>query len=254
VQRARALCDQDSLQAELVFLRDVLRQNGYNDWQIQRVLNRRPNTSRPDDNPDSVSFLPYIGTLFNRISRVLSRHNIKSVRLLPKKISGFLRRIKDNLGLRTPGVYRIPCECCKVYIGQTGRSVETRLKEHQRRIRLEYPDKSAVAEHSVDLGHPIQFHNTSILATETQHMDRIVREAIETELHSNNMKREVGFCLSKSWKPLIFSLKKPDAGATRPHAHSAVQTRGYWVNAHPVDLPCPPPEHVTLPALACYML
>jgi hypothetical protein len=31
VHRARALCDQDNLHAELLFLRDIFRQNGYND-------------------------------------------------------------------------------------------------------------------------------------------------------------------------------------------------------------------------------
>jgi hypothetical protein len=46
-------------------------------------------------------------------------------------------------------------------------------------IRLEHPDKSAVAEHSIDQGHRILFHNSSILATRTRYMDRIVREAIE---------------------------------------------------------------------------
>jgi hypothetical protein len=71
--------------------------------------------------------------------------------------------------------------------------VDARLKEHQRHIRLEHPDVSAVAEHSVDLGHHIQFHNASVLATTTQYMDRIVREAIEIELHHNNMDREVSF-------------------------------------------------------------
>jgi hypothetical protein len=109
----------------------------------------------------------------------------------------------------TPDVYRIPCECGKVYIGQTGHSVDTRLKEHQWHICLEHPDKSAIAEHTVDLGHCIQFHKTSILAAKTRYMDSIIREAIEIELHPKNMNREVGFCLSKSWKPLTCSLKKP---------------------------------------------
>jgi hypothetical protein len=38
-------------------------------------------------------------------------------------------------------------------------------------------------------------------------MDRIVREAIEIELHPFSMNREGGFFSVKSWKPLIGSLK-----------------------------------------------
>jgi hypothetical protein len=139
------------------------------------------------------------------------------------KLSRLLCPDKDHLGLRTPGVYRIPCECGKVYIGQTGRSVDIRIKEHQRHIRLDHPDKSAVAEHSIDQGHRIKFHNTSILATKTRYMDRIVREVIEIELHPYNINREGGFCLSKSWKPLIGSLKLSGhnprtLGDTVPHS------------------------------------
>jgi hypothetical protein len=33
--RARALCDESSLQVKLEFLRDVFKQNGYNNQQIQ---------------------------------------------------------------------------------------------------------------------------------------------------------------------------------------------------------------------------
>jgi hypothetical protein len=49
-------------------------------------------------------------------------------------------------------------------------------------------------------------------------MDQMVREAVEIELHPNNMNRDVGFCLSKSWTPLICFLKRPpeyDARSTR---------------------------------------
>jgi hypothetical protein len=42
IHRARAVCNEGSLQVELVFLRDVLTQNGHNDGHINTALNRRP--------------------------------------------------------------------------------------------------------------------------------------------------------------------------------------------------------------------
>ncbi|XP_023713951.1 uncharacterized protein LOC111867940 [Cryptotermes secundus] len=101
VHRARALCDQDSLRVDLEF-----RRNDYNDRQIDRALNRHPNNNKPGDRIETVAFLPLVGTIFNKISRVLSRHNNESVGLPPNKISNFLRPVKDHLGLRTPGIYR----------------------------------------------------------------------------------------------------------------------------------------------------
>jgi hypothetical protein len=109
-------------------------------------------------------------------------------------------RAKDTRGLQDPLWVR-------QNLHLADRSVDIRWKEHQRHIILEHPDKSAVAEHSIDQGHRIQFHNSPILATKTRYMDRIIREAIEIELHSYNINRESGFCLCKSWNPLIGSLK-----------------------------------------------
>jgi hypothetical protein len=74
-------------------------------------------------------------------------------------------------------------------------------------IHLEHPDKSAVAEHSIDQGHRIQFHNSSILTMKTRYMDCIIREAIDIEIHPYNINRKGGFSLSESRKPLIDSLK-----------------------------------------------
>jgi hypothetical protein len=115
--------------------------------------------------------------------------------------------VKDDLGLKTPGVYSVPCKCGEVYIRQTGCSIETRVKEHQHHICLQYPDKSAVAELSFNLDHHNQLQDTTILSTKSRYMDRMIREANEIELHLNNMNREDGLRLSRSWKPLIHSLK-----------------------------------------------
>jgi hypothetical protein len=99
-----------------VFLGDIFRQIGYSDQQNRRVLNPLPRVAQPNEKPDSVAFLPYVGSIFNCISRVLSLH-IKSVSLPPRKISSFLWLVKDDMGLKMPGVYSIPCECNQVYIG-----------------------------------------------------------------------------------------------------------------------------------------
>jgi hypothetical protein len=114
VHRARSFCDQDSLHGDLEFLRTTFRQNGYSDRQIRRAVKPPARVASTPEKPASVAFLPYVSTSFNRISRLVSRHNIKSVGLPPKKIPGFLRPVKDDLGLKTPGVNSVPSECGQV--------------------------------------------------------------------------------------------------------------------------------------------
>jgi hypothetical protein len=45
------------------------------------------------------------------------------------------------------------------------------------------------------------------MSTKSRYMERMVREAIEIKLRPNNMNREDGLCLSRSWIPLIRPLK-----------------------------------------------
>jgi hypothetical protein len=132
----------------------------------------------------------------------------QSTSLSHKKISSFLLPVNNNLGFRTPGVYRIPCECSKVCIGKTGHFSGHQIKGastiHPTRTYTQVSCSQTLHE----LGTPHSISHISILATKTHYMDHIVWEAIETEIHANNMNRDVGFCLSKSWNPLIAALKE----------------------------------------------
>jgi hypothetical protein len=59
-------------------------------------------------------------------------------------------------------------ECGRMYIGQTGRSVGVRLKEHQCHIQMEHPHKSDVAEHGINSRHHILFQDASNLTTSSR--------------------------------------------------------------------------------------
>ena len=81
-------------------------------------------------------------------------------------------------------MYRIPCECGLVYIGETGRNLSLRLKEHKTNCEKAELEKSAVAKHSWTNDHPIKWNEASILATESHKFSRKMRESIEIEKHS----------------------------------------------------------------------
>jgi hypothetical protein len=72
VYRGKATCDSNTLSQELKLLHSTFQNSGYNRQQILQALSlpKRDPPQRREE-PTSVAFIPYVGTTFSRISRLL---------------------------------------------------------------------------------------------------------------------------------------------------------------------------------------
>ena len=108
-------------------------------------------------------------------------------------------------------VYRIPCECGKVYIGETGRSMQDRIKEHERDIRLARTQTSAVSEHANNTGHNPLWNQVKFIDRDPHWCKRRVEEAIHIRLHPNNINRDSGIPIILVVSVLVGALLAPQS-------------------------------------------
>ncbi|XP_063547523.1 uncharacterized protein LOC134754960, partial [Cydia strobilella] len=200
--RAQRICDDQHLAAELQHARRALQAN---ELRIPRV-NQRSHIKIPtvERRP---AILPFVRGVTDRISHILKRASIKTYFKPMKKMSQFLRPVKCNTPLQIAGVYRLDCECGLSYVGQTKRSISTRVKEHIADVKHRRP-RSAVCEHVMDkANHSIKFDKPLVLAKEKRYIPRMLREAIEIKKYPN-FNREDGFSLPPAWDPVVHLIKE----------------------------------------------
>ena len=65
-------------------------------------------------------------------------------------------------------IYLIPCKCGEYFIGETGRFIQERIKEHCRDTEKGNVQSSAIAEHAWNEGHIIDCEGCRILDREDQ--------------------------------------------------------------------------------------
>ena len=104
-------------------------------------------------------------------------------------LKSHLVRPKDtgNPARQESVVYRIPCECGKIYIGETGRRMRERMKIRLTRIRT-----SAVSEHANKTGHLQLWNEVKFFDRDSQWYTRRVNEAIHVRLQPDNINKDNG--------------------------------------------------------------
>ncbi|XP_063969468.1 uncharacterized protein LOC135157522 [Lytechinus pictus] len=201
VKRAHEVSDQIHLRGELEHIKRVLKCNNYPSHKICTELppSRNPHVGQPK----ARVVLPYLGAASQKIQRILREADIEVRHSSSNKLQSALTTHKDKRNSKDlPGVYRIPCECGKVYIGETGRSFNTRIKEHKAHGRRDERDKSAIIDHAHTHDHRILWDESRLVTRVPYWHQRRVREALEIEEH-NTVPQDSGLQLSNIWLTVL---------------------------------------------------
>ena len=204
----------DDVSTELAHICSDLEANGYPkqfvEREIQRTQKRRstrgnpPQPAPPQPKPESTVCIPFVDGTSQAIRRILAGLNIRTVTSTDSWKWTLQRGMKDQLPIanRTGAVYQIKCsDCDGSYIGETKRSVGTRMKEHLACIRNGHPQLSAAAEHALYNGHRLD-PEPAILDTSRGLGARRVKEALWIHNKNPSMNRDRGLELSPLWLSL----------------------------------------------------
>ena len=183
---------------------EALKSNGYPKNFIRRCKNKETSKKqRPplsitnifDQDRTTIVTIPYIQGQSEAIKRILSPLGILTVFRPLTTLRKILSKPKDKIpALTKSGVlYEVSCqECNATYIGQTGRNLSQRLKEHQRAVKKMDTFSSAMSEHVCHTGHKINWENPTILAHHPFLWQRIILESWHTHNKHPSINREKG--------------------------------------------------------------
>ena len=97
-----------------------------------------------------------------------------------KTIGQYLPSLKDPITTDeiTSVVYEVPSKDCDfVYAGQTKQDLNSRLKEHQRAIKQQKTENSALCEHVILFDRVIDWANSRILKIKSNFSKRLTAES-----------------------------------------------------------------------------
>lgn len=156
---------------------------------VVKKINKEKDSKKPKKRP---IVLQYIHKFSHRLKKVGTRHDVPVVFSAPKKLKMLCKMTNKTRDAKQTGcgikhtskfvaccsgvVYRIPLSCKKAYIGQTGRCVNERLREHKNMCK-QVSAPGHLAAHCARHGCSAKFESTTILFESSETITREIWEA-----------------------------------------------------------------------------
>ena len=146
--------------------------------------------------------LPFTNN-YERISSIFKQYNITTIPTVNKSMNSVIKLGKDKSDKwdQTGVVYKFTCKNCPAtYIGETKRSLKTRINEHKKNKNIE----SVIHTHRNSLNHEFNWDDTKIIDIERDYKKRLLSEMIHIKCnkHSINKKEDI-HTLNRIYFPLL---------------------------------------------------
>ena len=194
---------------EIIF--DIGKKLGYSTSFIEGCFNKarsifyKINSSNSTDkfNSPNKLILPYFSKFVN-LPRLLKPLNIQVIFKYEHTL--FKMIVKNSPDSNCNVIYRIPCSGCnKFYIGQTSKSFDTRIKQHQSCVK-KFDNSNALYQHVINYDHRIAWDNANVLVRSKDWISRNILESFIISL-SNNINISKGLF---SFDPILIDLLRKE--------------------------------------------
>ena len=204
-KRAIGVCKGEYFKEELQHLTSTFRSNGYPMKLIRKALHKKKKSNDCQTNKmeELTLCLPYIKGLSETLQRTCQPLNIRVANKGTNTLRSILTKVKTPLDSyqKTGVIYQIPCSCGEVYIGETGKTINERVKEHKRSV-CRMDTNNSIAVHVMNTSHDIAWDQATIITQETHRLKRKIKEAMLIQ-KTPCINMDSGLHLDPIWNDII---------------------------------------------------
>ena len=207
---------QDSLDKEMEHIKTALKHCQFPSWALNQWHHKFIQSQQQSNNPTNPTnnsttdksktkatmVVPYIPKASEKFKKVCKSKGIQ----VHFKGSNTLRtalgnpKDKDPKSNQTGIIYHYQCphiNCTSTYIGESGRTLGDRIKEH-------FKAPSPIHQHSSTTGHPMDLNQFNILHKEVNSQHRTIKEAMFIHMQDPPLNRNLGkYQLLHIWDHLL---------------------------------------------------
>ena len=157
---------------------------------IHNNIHNKQKQKKKNETGSSYFTVPYVNNLSEKFRDITRDLDVVISFFSLNKLDNLIKTHKDKLPYVSHSnvVYKINCNNCNAsYVGQTGRQLNTRIKEHKNHINRNSTVKSVITEHKINFQHDFDWDNIEILDHEPFYHKRLVSEMLHIKRQKNSI-------------------------------------------------------------------